>query len=97
MVRNALFRRVELFARRRWYDLGQLDGDAGWTADRWEEFTTLEPVAAPQQASIPTRRKSSIASMIAAAFYKLWHELLTWMEKQVASARDGVDPSPPHF
>jgi len=37
MVRNALFRRVELFARRRWYDLGQLDTDAGWTADRWEE------------------------------------------------------------
>ena len=25
MVRNALFRRVELFARRRWYDLGELD------------------------------------------------------------------------
>jgi hypothetical protein len=37
MVRNALFRRVELFARRRWYDLGELDGDSGWTADRWEE------------------------------------------------------------
>jgi superfamily II RNA helicase len=37
MVRNALFRRVELFARRRWYDLGMLDADAGWTAERWEE------------------------------------------------------------
>src|SRR3954467_3278336 len=37
MVRNALFRRVELFARRRWYDLGLLDADSGWTADRWEE------------------------------------------------------------
>ncbi|GJF09233.1 helicase [Mycolicibacterium cyprinidarum] len=37
MVRNALFRRVELFARRRWYDLGQLDAAAGWTAERWEE------------------------------------------------------------
>jgi hypothetical protein len=36
MVRNALFRRVELFARRRWYDLGELDGAAGWTAERWE-------------------------------------------------------------
>ncbi|TFV75536.1 DUF3516 domain-containing protein [Blastococcus sp. CT_GayMR19] len=36
MVRNALFRRVELFARRRWYDLGELDGGAGWDADRWE-------------------------------------------------------------
>jgi hypothetical protein len=37
MVRNALFRRVELFARRRWYDLGELDGSAGWAADQWEE------------------------------------------------------------
>jgi superfamily II RNA helicase len=37
MVRNALFRRVELIARRRWYDLGELDGEAGWDADRWGE------------------------------------------------------------
>ena len=37
MVRNALFRRVELFARRRWYDLGELDAASGWDADRWEE------------------------------------------------------------
>jgi superfamily II RNA helicase len=36
MVRNALFRRVELFARRRWYDLGELDAGSGWSADRWE-------------------------------------------------------------
>jgi superfamily II RNA helicase len=37
MVRNALFRRVELFARRRWYDLGELDAGSGWDADRWGE------------------------------------------------------------
>jgi superfamily II RNA helicase len=37
MVRNALFRRVELFARRRWYDLGELDADSGWTSLRWQE------------------------------------------------------------
>ncbi len=37
MVRNALFRRVELFARRRSYDLGQLDVDSGWTSERWAE------------------------------------------------------------
>ncbi len=37
MVRNALFRRVELFARRRWHDLGELDAGSGWTAERWEE------------------------------------------------------------
>ncbi|MDK3258016.1 DEAD/DEAH box helicase [Blastococcus capsensis] len=38
MVRNALFRRVELWARRRWYDLGELDAGAGWDADRWGEL-----------------------------------------------------------
>jgi hypothetical protein len=37
MVRNALFRRVELFARRRWDDLGELDRGDGWTAARWED------------------------------------------------------------
>ncbi|WP_369133407.1 DEAD/DEAH box helicase [Modestobacter sp. I12A-02662] len=37
MVRNALFRRVELFARRRWYDLGELDAPSGWDAHRWGE------------------------------------------------------------
>jgi Domain of unknown function (DUF3516) len=37
MVRNGLFRRVELFARRRWHDLGELDAASGWTAERWEE------------------------------------------------------------
>ncbi|HEX2073815.1 MAG TPA: DUF3516 domain-containing protein [Geodermatophilus sp.] len=37
MIRNALFRRVELWARRRWYDLGELDKDAGWDAERWGE------------------------------------------------------------
>ncbi|MFQ1001258.1 DEAD/DEAH box helicase [Modestobacter sp. SSW1-42] len=37
MVRNALFRRVDLIARRRWYDLGELDAASGWDADRWGE------------------------------------------------------------
>lgn len=37
MVRNALFRRVELFARRRWDELGALDTGSGWTADRWAQ------------------------------------------------------------
>ncbi len=41
LVRNALFRRVELAARRRWYELGELDGDAGWDADAWA--AALEP------------------------------------------------------
>ncbi|MGV0849072.1 DEAD/DEAH box helicase [Mycolicibacterium phlei] len=37
MVRNALFRRVELFARRKWAELGELDRGSGWTAERWAE------------------------------------------------------------
>jgi hypothetical protein len=41
LVRNALFRRVELAARRRYWDLGELDSEAGWDADAWA--TALEP------------------------------------------------------
>ncbi len=37
LVRNALFRRVELAALRRWDLLGELDGEAGWHADAWRE------------------------------------------------------------
>ncbi|SBS76015.1 DEAD/DEAH box helicase domain protein [uncultured Mycobacterium sp.] len=37
MVRNALFRRVELFARRRSHDLGLLDAASGWTGERWQD------------------------------------------------------------
>lgn len=45
LVRNALFRRVELASLNRWDLLGELDGAAGWTPDRWrsafEPFFTL--------------------------------------------------------
>jgi len=41
LVRNALFRRVELAALRRWDLLGELDREAGWDADRWRD--ALEP------------------------------------------------------
>ena len=37
LVRNALFRRVELAALRRYNDLGELDAAAGWDADRWRD------------------------------------------------------------
>jgi superfamily II RNA helicase len=37
LVRNALFRRVELAALRRTNDLGDLDDDAGWDAARWAD------------------------------------------------------------
>ena len=35
LVRNALFRRVELAARRRYAELGEMDGGDGWTAEEW--------------------------------------------------------------
>ncbi|WP_116245338.1 RNA helicase [Nocardiopsis sp. FIRDI 009] len=37
LVRNEMFRRVELAARRRYDDLGKLDADGGWDAGSWEE------------------------------------------------------------
>ena len=37
LVRNAMFRRVELAALRRWDELGALDADAGWDSARWAE------------------------------------------------------------
>ena len=37
LVRNALFRRVELAALRRYDELGELDAEAGWDADAWED------------------------------------------------------------
>jgi hypothetical protein len=37
LVRNALFRRVELAALRRWDELGELDAEAGWDADAWAD------------------------------------------------------------
>jgi hypothetical protein len=41
LVRNALFRRVELAALERYEDLGELDGEAGWDAGAWAD--ALEP------------------------------------------------------
>ena len=35
LVRNELFRRVELAALGRYDELGELDGEAGWDADAW--------------------------------------------------------------
>jgi superfamily II RNA helicase len=41
LVRNALFRRVELAALQRWEELGELDAEAGWDAEAWAG--ALEP------------------------------------------------------
>jgi superfamily II RNA helicase len=41
LVRNALFRRVELAALQRWEELGELDSEDGWDACAWAD--ALEP------------------------------------------------------
>ncbi|WP_336081749.1 DEAD/DEAH box helicase [Nocardia sp. SSK8] len=44
MVRNAMFRRVELAARQRWYDLGELSPGPDWAEDfapYFDEYETL--------------------------------------------------------
>ncbi|MGA8454453.1 MAG: DUF3516 domain-containing protein [Streptosporangiaceae bacterium] len=41
LVRNAMFRRVELAALRRYAELGELDAGDGWAADAWAD--ALEP------------------------------------------------------
>jgi superfamily II RNA helicase len=41
LVRNALFYRVQLAARRRYAELGELDAHSGWDAEEWRE--ALEP------------------------------------------------------
>ena len=41
LVRNALFRRIELAARRNWYELGELDQASGWSAEDWRN--ALQP------------------------------------------------------
>jgi superfamily II RNA helicase len=37
LVRNALFRRVELAALEKYHQLGELDADSGWDADTWAD------------------------------------------------------------
>src|SRR6185437_10997035 len=41
LVRNAMFRRVELAALHHWQELGELDAEARWDADAWAN--ALEP------------------------------------------------------
>ncbi|MEO7261847.1 MAG: DUF3516 domain-containing protein [Jatrophihabitantaceae bacterium] len=37
LVRTAMFRRVELAARRRYAELGELDAGSGWDAEAWQQ------------------------------------------------------------
>jgi len=58
LVRNALFRRVELAALRRYDELGELDGADGWDAGAWAEaiepyFDTHDEIGTGQDARGP--------------------------------------------
>ncbi len=61
LVRNALFRRVELVAQHRWDLLGELDGEAGWDAEAWR--AALAPYFA-EHADIGTGPDARGPSMI---------------------------------
>jgi superfamily II RNA helicase len=58
LVRNALFRRVELAALRHYEELGALDADAGWDADAWADaleayFATYDEIGTGPDARGP--------------------------------------------
>jgi hypothetical protein len=75
LVRNALFRRVELAALRRWDLLGELDRQAGWDAERWRE--ALEPYFA-EHADIGTG-----ADARGPQFLTIIEEPQRWIVRQV--------------
>ncbi len=83
MVRNEAFRRVELVARRRWYELGQLDEATGWDATRWSE------AAAPyfgEHATIGTGPDARRAER-----FQVERSAATWRVRQVIEDPDGFD------
>ena len=75
LIRNELFRRVELAAHRRVVALGELDGADGWTYDRWTEV--LDTYFA-EHASIGTDGAAR-----SAAFFELDETARRWTARQV--------------
>ncbi|HEY0167356.1 MAG TPA: DUF3516 domain-containing protein [Jatrophihabitans sp.] len=65
LVRNAMFRRVELAAGRRYAELGELDAGAGWDAEAWQEalagyFSEYDRIDAGPQARGPSLFQVSV-------------------------------------
>jgi len=75
LVRNALFRRVELAARRQWWPLGELDGADGWGAEEW--VSALEPYFT-EHASILTG-----ANARGPALFGVQEEPTRWRVRQI--------------
>jgi superfamily II RNA helicase len=81
LVRNELFRRLELAAHRRVTALGELDGDAGWGWERWS--AALDEYFA-EHASIGTD-----ASARGASFFEVDDGGRRWAVRQVLADPEG--------
>jgi len=81
MVRNALFRRIELVARRAWAELGELDGELGWDAGRWER--ALAPYF-DEHATVGTGPDAR-----SAALFRLDESGRIWTARQVLDDPEG--------
>ncbi len=81
MVRNALFRRVELLSLGRYDTLGEMDGAAGWDTERWRE--AIEPYWAEYD-DIGTGPTARSAGLIAIA-----RGTTAWTVRQTFDDPDG--------
>ena len=85
LVRNAMFRRVELAALRRWDLLGELDAESGWDAAAWR--AALEPYFAEYGDNLvaigtgPAARGPSLITIT--------EEPERWLVRQVLDDPDG--------
>ncbi|SFT65573.1 Superfamily II RNA helicase [Actinopolyspora lacussalsi subsp. righensis] len=80
-VRNAMFRRVELAARERFDELGELDGEEGWKAEDWqaaldEYFAEHEELGTDADARGPS-------------LFMVTEESERWLVRQVFSDPEG--------
>ncbi len=86
LVRNAMFRRVELAAFGRWSALGDLDGDDGWDAQAW-----MDAIAAYREEYAGSDREAigSGPSARGPSFFMVTEGADTWSVRQVFEDPDG--------
>jgi hypothetical protein len=81
LVRNELFRRVELAAHRRVTQLGELDGEAGWD---WERWSAALDAYFDEHAAIGTD-----ADARAARYFEVEEQGRRWSVRQVLADPEG--------
>jgi superfamily II RNA helicase len=81
LVRNELFRRVQLAALEKWDELGELDGASGWDENRWAD--ALEKYFAEYD-SIGTDADARSSAML-----QLTEGPTEWLARQVLSDPEG--------